>query len=1429
MARTKINSTQMVVTATVSPQSSDGAALGTGSAMWSDLFLASAGVINFNNGDMTMTHGSNLLTISGGNTRVDRLEIDSANDYIDVDTDLKLIAAADIVLDPAGGDVKADGNFLPNSSDGGTLGSASLMWSDAFLASGAVVNFNNGDITLTHSSNALTVAGGTLATAALTTSTITASGIIKTDDTTEATSTTDGSLQTDGGLSVAKSAVIGDDLDLLSDGAIFAMGAGQDVKITHDGGTGATLASAGAFVIDGAAAVTVDSDAALTVGGATIDMDADGGAVAIDGTGGVNLGTATSGVAISIGHSTSETTVNDNLNTTGRILVNDSTDATSATDGSLQTDGGLSVVKDAIIGNDMYLLSDSSVLGLGAGKDATLTHDGTTGVTLAANPITLDSGGALNLDSDTGDIVFKDGGADQLALDLDGTSGEVIMQLKVDSDDFVFKQYDGTEVFRVEDDGGFDIAGGAGSSGVTISAAGQLTADGRIIVDDATEATSTTDGSLQTDGGLSVAKSAVIGDDLDLLSDGAIFAMGAGQDVTITHDGGTGATLASAGAFVIDGAAAVTVDSDAALTIGGASIDMDADGGAVAIDGTGGLNLATATSGVAISIGHSTSETTVNDNLTVTGDLTVNGATTTVSTTNMVVEDKFIELGNGTSGSPSGDAGFVIERGSSDNVALIWDESADEFFLGSGSVTGASSGNLSLTAANLQAASIRGSKLEIDGASDYIDVDTDLKIVAAADIVLSPGGNNVVPDASDGAALGSASLMWSDLFVASGAVINFNNGDVTMTHSSNLLAIAGGNTRVERLEIDSASDYIDMSGSDLHIVAAADVVVTGDLVPAADDTYDLGTTSAAWQDLHLEGDVLLTDAGKMETAAGDLTISSAAADVVLDAAADVVIDAAGGNVEFKDAGTLQLSLDMDGTSGAQILKLGVDSDDLVFQQYDGNEVIRIADDRRLYFYDKGGEYLYGDGDDFYAISGGDIILDPGGNNVLPGSDSADSLGSTAGTSTIADDFASYVVSSGTDYSSTTTMVSFTGISSEMGDVLSGDTITLSDGSNTWTATTAGAASATLTKASGFGSILASTALDSSTSAVSPYGGGWSVALMQAVAGDTLTIGSWSATVASAPSSTSGTIGVSSASGTASPNGGLACTLVGDAIAVTSASGTLDVSAMNGGQTVSVTRATSALAWANLYVDNIDLNGQGSISIGGTGRIDLDADDDTSIRASADDVITFEIGGADELVLDGSSLRPNTSDGLALGDSDQMWSDAFMASGAVINFNNGDVTLTHAANKLSLAGGSLEYSETTNLAIDSNDSTHYFLVLDSDDNLMKREAVNDFVQHITGAASTRGGLLQHQGKLFIQPVTDVFLSGGLTQGLTASLGSAALSGSVMVFLNGMLQTRSGSVSAATFDYRFDSITAPTKVLMSSALDSDDVLTIRYMKK
>ena len=92
--------------------------------------------------------------------------------------------------------------------------------------------------------NTFTAQGGsTIAAQALTATTITASGIVKTDDTTAATSTTDGSLQTDGGLSVAADAIIGDDLKLLSDSAVLSFGADSDTTLTHTDGTGLTLNS----------------------------------------------------------------------------------------------------------------------------------------------------------------------------------------------------------------------------------------------------------------------------------------------------------------------------------------------------------------------------------------------------------------------------------------------------------------------------------------------------------------------------------------------------------------------------------------------------------------------------------------------------------------------------------------------------------------------------------------------------------------------------------------------------------------------------------------------------------------------------------------------------------------------------------------------------------------------------------------------------------------------------------------------------------------------------------------------------------------------------------------------------------------------------------------------------------------------------------
>jgi hypothetical protein len=316
----------------------------------------------------------------------------------------------------------------------------------------------------------------------------------------------------------------------------------------------------------------------ISVGDAAVEIRTSSGDVVLDAPSGASVDIEVNNAKV-IEVSGSEVDVKQSLH------VEDSTAASSTSTGALKVAGGASVAADLYIGDDLLLASDSAILSLGADADATLTHDGTAGLTIAASPISVDSTGSLDLSSTTGDINFQDGGTTQLSLDLDGTAGEVIMQLKVDSDDFVMKQYDGTEVFRVEDNGDFDVAGGAGSTGVTISSAGQITADGRIICDNTTNATSTTDGSMQTDGGLSVALDAVIGDDLFLKSDAAVLNFGADNDVSLTHVADAGLLLNSAMALQFRDAqlaifssanGQLDIGADAELEIVAPIVDIDA-------------------------------------------------------------------------------------------------------------------------------------------------------------------------------------------------------------------------------------------------------------------------------------------------------------------------------------------------------------------------------------------------------------------------------------------------------------------------------------------------------------------------------------------------------------------------------------------------------------------------------------------------------------------------------------------------------------------------------------------------------------------------------------------------------------------------------------------------------------------------------------
>lgn len=108
----------------VVPATNDAAALGTTALMWSDLFLASGGVVNFNNGDVLITHSANTLAFTGASSGYTH-----------------------------------DAAVLPSANDAAALGASGTAWADLFLASGGVLNWNAGDVTITHSANLLAFAG----------------------------------------------------------------------------------------------------------------------------------------------------------------------------------------------------------------------------------------------------------------------------------------------------------------------------------------------------------------------------------------------------------------------------------------------------------------------------------------------------------------------------------------------------------------------------------------------------------------------------------------------------------------------------------------------------------------------------------------------------------------------------------------------------------------------------------------------------------------------------------------------------------------------------------------------------------------------------------------------------------------------------------------------------------------------------------------------------------------------------------------------------------------------------------------------------------------------------------------------------------------------------------------------------------------------
>ena len=196
----------------------------------------------------------------------------------------------------------------------------------------------------------------------------------------------------------------------------------------------------------------------------------------------------------------------------------------------------------------------------------------------------------------------------------------------------------------------------------------------------------------------------------------------------------------------------------------------------------------------------------------------------------------------------------------------------------------------------------------------------------------------------------------TDLTLNSGADIN-----LTATTDINIPANVGLTFGDDAEKIEGDGTDLTISGNNINLTATADVVVpanvgitfgSGEKIEG-DDT-DLTITSGAkinltaTSDIHVPNNVGIVfggDSEKIEGDGTDMTIS--ANNLTIDAAADITLDAAGNDLNFAAGGTTVLTVS--NSSSDVVIKPVVDAKDLIFQQRDGTEVMRIEDGAHVAF------------------------------------------------------------------------------------------------------------------------------------------------------------------------------------------------------------------------------------------------------------------------------------------------------------------------------------------------------------------------------------------------------------------------------------------------------------------------------------------------
>ena len=308
--------------------------------------------------------------------------------------------------------------FVPDASDGAALGTSALEFSDLFLADGAVINFGDDqDVSLTHVADTGLLISSTDQLQFGDSGTYiyqSADGVLDlvSDTEIEINATT---IDINGNVDVSGTLTVAGALDF-GDAALSNVGAVQLDSIAGDGDTDTSITFSGSDVITiatgGSGRLTIGDGALSPVTDNEIDLGTSSlefkdaffdGTVTADAFAGPLTGNVTgnaSGTALTVTQAAQSSITS--LGTLTALTVDD-----IALDGKVVTMTGSTDDTATVTVGTNGTLAITTVDTAAAAANMTLTADGT--FEAVGTTITLDSGGAINLEPESGSAILLDG------------------------------------------------------------------------------------------------------------------------------------------------------------------------------------------------------------------------------------------------------------------------------------------------------------------------------------------------------------------------------------------------------------------------------------------------------------------------------------------------------------------------------------------------------------------------------------------------------------------------------------------------------------------------------------------------------------------------------------------------------------------------------------------------------------------------------------------------------------------------------------------------------------------------------------------------------------------------------------------------------------------------------------------------------------